>query len=34
MRVMFSVKAGAKIYARLENLCVGEITPDVINKFI
>ncbi len=28
---MLSVKAGAKIYARLENLCVGEITPDVIN---
>ena len=28
---MLSVKAGAKIYARLENLCAGKITPDVIN---
>lgn len=29
---MLSVKAGAKIYSRLENLCGGVITPDSINR--
>lgn len=27
-----SVKVGVKIYARLENLCAGEITPNVIDR--
>lgn len=29
---MLSVKAGQKIYGRLEDLCDGEITPERINK--
>lgn len=29
---MLSIKAGAKIYSRLEVLCNGEITPDQIQK--
>lgn len=29
---MLSVKAGAKIYERLEALCAGSITPSVINE--
>lgn len=29
---MLSVKAGAKIYERLETLCEGNITPDIINS--
>lgn len=30
---MLSIKAGAKIYARLEDLCAGSITVSTINSF-
>ncbi len=30
---MLSVKAGRKIYSRLEEMCNGTITPETINKF-
>lgn len=30
---MLSVKAGRKIYSRLEEMCNGAITPETINKF-
>jgi len=29
---MLSIKAGQKIYARLEKLCKGNITPDIVAK--
>lgn len=29
---MLSIKAGAKIYSRLEELCSGSVTPDSINQ--
>lgn len=29
---MLSIKAGAKIYSRFEDLCKGNITPDVVNS--